>query len=183
MKKLLQILVAPLLVTAAFVATTTTVAFAATESCGDVVISNTGEGSVNKVECANNTELTITCKNGTEFTIDLDQEAESGDANNEGNTNGGDAQSGDADNQSNVDAMIENICGTSEEETPETPEVPTPTEPTTPEEGEVAGEAVAVLPETGSATTLQIVTLVAGALMATILAGRLTIAAYARGQK
>lgn len=184
MKKLLQLLAVPTLVAAAFVAANTTTVSAATQSCKNVVISNTGQGSTNIVTCADTEKITIECKNDTKIVLDVDQNAQSGTAKVSENTTGGSAKSGDVVNINQIDALIDNNnCFEEEDRTPETPEVPTPTEPTAPE-GEVQGEVtVTALPETGVTTPLQILALVAGALMAVALAGRLVIATYARGQK
>jgi len=64
----------------------------------DASISLTGPKSENKIKHEDNSRFTINNDNNVTIDLDVDQDADSGDATVEGNTTGGDATTGDATN-------------------------------------------------------------------------------------
>lgn len=177
MKKLLQLLAVPLAALAFVTVSSATVAAQEANDCTDIVISNTGAGSVNEVNCNGSYTVTIDCENNTQIVLDVEQDGTSGTATVNDNTNAGGAQSGDVVNTSDIDAYVENTnCFA--EETPETPETP---EEETPEVK--AASTVAELPNTGGTSGLQIVTIAAGAVLALVIISRVALGLHSRSLK
>jgi hypothetical protein len=69
-------------------------------------IDNTGPDSDNTVEFNNDTRIDVDNNNYLDVDNDVDQDADSGDADVDGNTTGGDATSGDAHNSSSVSTTV-----------------------------------------------------------------------------
>lgn len=158
---------------------------------GALVISNTGAGSVNKIECVDATEVTVTCKNNIYVVTDSSQAAHSGNATNSGNTTGGSAITGNATNENDTTVQIGAACGA--QPAAVTPEAPTPT---TPQQvggmGAGAGAGVAApaprqaatavttLPNTNSNPAIDNALVAGTGLTGLLIASQLGIAAYRR---
>ena len=175
MKKLLQILAIPVLALA-LISTGSTVGAQASQSCKDTVITNTGPNSTNEIVCDDDTQIVIKCTNGTVIRIDVDQDANSGDAEVGDNTNGGDAGSGDAGNEANVDVDVDNACATATE----TPEEPTtPVTPVTPESAKpIQPTKTTSLPSTGEMTAEMKAGLAVGILLSLAVATRIGVSLF-----
>lgn len=97
--------------------------------CDDLVISNTGEGSTNIIECETITEVIVECENNVIVANANFQEAESGEA-----TGSGSVSTGTAVNYNGTEVTVGAECSTTT--TPTTPTTPrgttTPQTPSTP---------------------------------------------------
>ncbi len=69
-------------------------------------IENTGQGSDNDIVWESESEVYLDNRTDVEFDVDLDQDADSGDARMSANTTGGDAETGDATNESEIEAAL-----------------------------------------------------------------------------
>ena len=142
---------------------------AESSSCSDAEITNTGPESENKIICQDENTVVIQCTNGTIVNVDINQDSNSGDADNSGNTNGGNASTGDANNNSNAEVDVDNACGSSTETVKVAQEEPTPV---TPKEADApvvtetvqASDPVQVLPETNGSSNVFIASVIAGSL-------------------
>ena len=102
-------------------------------------ISNTGPDSNNTCTSEETNVTHVSCVNGIYVVNDNDQEAGSGDAENEGNTSGGNATSGSAVNENGTTVQIGTSCGGATT----TPETETPSTGGGAGAGNVLGEATA----------------------------------------
>lgn len=145
----------------------------------DAEIGETGPGSNNEVICEENTNITVVCQNGIYVVVDNDQDSESGNANNSGNTTGGNATSGNATNENGQTVEIGSSCAAASPVTP--PPAPTPTPTPGSGSGQVlSSSSVAVLPNTSN--TPVTTSLLVGAAAIGILYGIVRLAAYAYGR-
>lgn len=190
MKKLILMATIPML---AVIFATTKIPYAAAntrQQCQDITISNTGAGSINEIVCEGNYDITIECENDTKLKINVEQDAESGNATVTQNTTGGTAKTGDAVNLSDLDALIENNCF-EEEITPTPTPTPTPpaivTPPTTntpaPQTLAAATKKPALLPKTGSTNATHITLAVALVSALIIVTSKVSSLAYTKSLK
>lgn len=91
---------------------------ASAETC---TITNTGPGSTNECIVEGGDECTVTNNNDIDITNDTDQNANTGDADVDGNTDGGNAESGDAVNESDTSVNIGITNGGCNPQTTSTP--------------------------------------------------------------
>ncbi len=152
-----------------------------TPSCdGALVITNTGPGSTNVVECVDSREITVTCSNNIYVVNENSQTGSTGDADNSGNTTGGGSVTGNATNENGATVEIGATCAT--QPAAVTPEAPTPSQPVG---GMGAGAPVpvttiAALPNTSSSALLDNVLIGSVSLASLLIASRLGIIAYRR---
>lgn len=177
MKKLLKLLLVPILsLTIAVSASTST--FALGVDCENITISNTGPGSTNTVNCSDETTVTISCANNTTINIDVTQEANSGVAVVNGNTNAGSAISGGANNVIDTIAEVDSAC---ELATATTPKPTTPTTPVTPATVTPAKPTkTASLPNTGEMTSVMKAGLVSASVVALLAVTRFGVMLYSK---
>lgn len=183
MKTLLNVAIASVLGASLFTGTVSAIGSTCT-------ISETGPDSVNT--CAVGDTVIVVCENKNEVEIGnwAEQDAETGNADNNGNTTGGGATTGDATNinENNVSVVIENACNEDKDTTPETP-APTTNKPEKPGMGagpsaapEVPAEQISftALPETSATSPAVYAGVITAIVGAGALAARLSAAAYAR---
>lgn len=140
-------------------------------------ITNTGDGSTNVINNTQVSENGYICVNDVNIDTNNDQEGETGDSENSGNTTGGDANSGDANNENNTNVDVDIEC----------PEGTHPEKVVTPPTGGQGGGAVVTpvaaptkLPETGANDTAQKALLAVGGLTALTAAGQAGLSLYRR---
>lgn len=141
--------------------------------CEDLVISNTGEGSENIIECETITEVIVECDNNIIVANANFQDAESGEA-----TGSGSVSTGTAVNYNGTEVTVGADCGSTS--TPTTPTgTTTPTTPAapTPENPTVTPTTPVVLPNTADdSLSLAVYSLIALAVAA--IAARVGLALY-----
>lgn len=145
---------------------------ASAQSC---TITNTGPGSTNTCTYDNNVTLTFRCENGVVVDVQTNQGASSGGSNNSGNTNGGGASSGNASNTNNTNITVGQSCD-------EAQRAAQPTQPGDSANGQAGPgqDSVASLPETGTATTVMIATVLVAGLAAFGLLAQFGLARFRR---
>lgn len=161
----------------------------AQQACdGALVISNTGPGSTNEVECVDSNTIRVICTNDVYVVNNNSQTSESGDATNSSNTTGGSSITGNATNENGTTVQIGASCVAA-------PVVTTPEDkPNQPTPGMGAGrggnvlgaettpsaQQVALLPTTAGNSIVETIVTGIAALIGTIAMSRLAVVLYRR---